>query len=173
MTTHDAMHLLRSRQITPDFVYVDADHSYEGCRSDIEDAYQFGRKTLIAGDDWNWGEDLPVRRAVVDCARSHHMIAVSSDNFWQLHYGDDLQRLAVTFGISRNECVDEIAEKDRRTASAERELAAVTSSASYAAGRLLARMSRRFLPWGSMRRRWAITLLRRLSSCDPTTERRS
>jgi hypothetical protein len=52
----------------PDLIYIDADHSYDAVCADIERSYHHFPEALLVGDDWGWGHDLPVQRAVKDMA---------------------------------------------------------------------------------------------------------
>jgi hypothetical protein len=85
MSTSQGMDLLLRHKVVPDLIYIDADHSYDACARDIEDAFRFGGKTTITGDDWAWGSDKPVRRAVTDFARGHGMRVYARANFWRLY----------------------------------------------------------------------------------------
>jgi hypothetical protein len=65
MRTIDAIHLLHSHGITPDFIYVDASHYYNEVKADIEACLDLFPKAAMCGDDYNF-ED--VRRAVDEVA---------------------------------------------------------------------------------------------------------
>ena len=60
-----------------DLVYVDADHSYAGCSSDIRLYYPKARK-VICGDDYDVREDFAVIEAVRDLLPEHQ----SRKPFW-------------------------------------------------------------------------------------------
>jgi hypothetical protein len=52
--------------LTPDLIFIDADHSYEAVRADVTMALQLFPKTPLVGDDWDWPG---VRQAVEELAR--------------------------------------------------------------------------------------------------------
>jgi predicted O-methyltransferase YrrM len=67
-----------------DFVFIDADHSYEGCRSDIEAwAGKIRAGGLLCGHDYDnvdypqWG----VKRAVDEYVAAHGLTLELGDNF--------------------------------------------------------------------------------------------
>lgn len=55
-------------RIRPDLIYVDASHDYNSVIGDIMVSVALFPKAVIAGDDWNWGRERPVRRAAQACA---------------------------------------------------------------------------------------------------------
>ena len=82
MTTEDA-HALLLGKLVFDLVYIDADHSYDGCITDCARAKDLiVENGIICGDDWNWGGNLPVRRAAQDFARSQKAKIENYGNFW-------------------------------------------------------------------------------------------
>lgn len=52
----------------PDLIYIDADHSYEAVKNDIARANHHFPDAILVGDDWGWGDDLPVQRAAKEMA---------------------------------------------------------------------------------------------------------
>lgn len=63
-----AKHLLGEHGPVFDFVFIDADHSYEGCRDDIEAYRGLVREGgVLAGHDYHWEG---VRRAVDEAFRA-------------------------------------------------------------------------------------------------------
>jgi hypothetical protein len=75
MRTDDAAKLVEDKSL--DFVFIDADHSYEGCRADIENWLPKVRAGgFISGHDFDWNT---VGRAVNDTGGYHH---IADDNVW-------------------------------------------------------------------------------------------
>ena len=65
-----------------DFIFIDADHSYSGCKGDIEAwAPKVRKGGLIAGHDYNWHT---VRRAVDE---KYAKVMVYADNVWATSNG--------------------------------------------------------------------------------------
>jgi hypothetical protein len=48
----------------PNLIYIDADHSYAAVREDIRKSLTLFPGATVIGDDWTWGPDKPVQRAV-------------------------------------------------------------------------------------------------------------
>ena len=62
---------------TLDFVFIDADHTYEGCKRDIEAWLPKVRSGgMISGHDYNW----PSVRQAVD--EAFPTVGLASDNVW-------------------------------------------------------------------------------------------
>jgi hypothetical protein len=80
MSSNEAVHFVPDASL--DFVFIDADHSYEGCKRDIE---MWSRKVkpggLLSGHDYGNTdfEDFGVTRAVDEFARGHKLDL--GDNF--------------------------------------------------------------------------------------------
>lgn len=75
--SNEAARMFRDRSV--DFVFIDADHSYEGVGYDLKDWYPKTKK-VIAGHDWRWGE---VNLAVRQFAREHSLkIKVMGTCWW-------------------------------------------------------------------------------------------
>lgn len=75
MSTLDAAAQVSDQSLN--FVFVDADHSYEGCKADILAwTPKIASGGMIAGHDYNWGT---VRRAVEDTGQ---VDVLADDNVW-------------------------------------------------------------------------------------------
>lgn len=82
MTTLEAAQTLN---IIPDLVYVDASHDEESVYRDLTAWYPFVKKQgILCGDDWGWGEGLPVQRAVIRFAQEQQLAIETAGWFWQL-----------------------------------------------------------------------------------------
>mmetsp|Transcript_5259 Transcript_5259/g.5385 ORF Transcript_5259/g.5385 Transcript_5259/m.5385 type:complete len:227 (+) Transcript_5259:283-963(+) len=68
MKSVDALHLLKSINIQPDIIYVDANHHYEGVLEDVTACVELFPLAEMVGDDWHY-ED--VRRAVNGVAEKY------------------------------------------------------------------------------------------------------
>jgi len=87
MSTLEAVQVLKEQKIVPDLIYVDASHDEESVYMDISEYYPLvkGHGT-ICGDDWGWGEDFPVMRAVKRFADENNLrIDVPNGWMWVLH----------------------------------------------------------------------------------------
>ena len=75
MKTHDASRFIKDESL--DFVFVDADHSYEGCKQDIEDWLpKIRRGGIICGHDLHWPT---VEKAVSEKFKEY---VAYPDNVW-------------------------------------------------------------------------------------------
>ncbi len=95
MTTLEAVKVFLEEGIVPDLVYVDACHDEASVYEDISAYYPLIKgHGVICGNDWGWGHDLPVRKAVTRFARENRLrIEIHHNWFWVLHedmpiYGD-------------------------------------------------------------------------------------
>lgn len=68
-TTVDAMTLLFDMDLTPDAIYIDADHSRPAVAIDLDAALRFFPKATTMGDDWKWES---VRFGIKDCLKKFH-----------------------------------------------------------------------------------------------------
>lgn len=68
MKTVDGLRFLKARGISPDVIYIDADHHYEPAKEDISTALELFPKAILVGDDYGNYEE--VRRAVHECANA-------------------------------------------------------------------------------------------------------
>lgn len=75
-----AMHALG---ISPDLIYIDADHTQEAVLADLEASAALFPNALLVGDDWQW---LAVRAAVVGFAERFgdraHLHSHPRENWW-------------------------------------------------------------------------------------------
>jgi hypothetical protein len=70
-------------QIKPDVVYVDATHEYEYVYEDITRWYPFVKgHGVLCGDDYNWGYEASVKRAVDRFAMENNLIVHDDGWFW-------------------------------------------------------------------------------------------
>lgn len=75
MSTHEAARHVENQ--TLDFVFIDADHSYEGVKQDIEDwTPKIVPGGFVIGHDWDWPS---VRQAAEEAFRDIH---TAPDNLW-------------------------------------------------------------------------------------------
>lgn len=81
-TTVEGLLEVHALGLIPDFIYVDADHEYESVTLDLQLCVECFPTTRIVGDDWNWGEDLPVRRAALEFASKRGITVVAEGNCW-------------------------------------------------------------------------------------------
>lgn len=84
MTTAEGIARIHAAGIHPDLVYVDADHSYEGCLADLRACDVFGEQTLLTGDDWGYAPSAGVTEAVRDYARERCRTIQTDGLFWRL-----------------------------------------------------------------------------------------
>lgn len=68
MDTVAALELLKANGITPDVIYVDANHHYNPVIRDVEACLRIFPEAQLIGDDWDYEE---VRRAVKYVANKH------------------------------------------------------------------------------------------------------
>jgi hypothetical protein len=74
----------------PDVVFIDGDHSYEGCRADVEASVTAWPRALVIGDDYGikgdeGGRERPVRDAVEDAAEKLGLsVDVGASGIWAL-----------------------------------------------------------------------------------------
>lgn len=70
-TTLEAVDLIFEQ---PDLVFVDASHEYEDVLNDLEAWYPRVRKNgILCGDDWDWGKDFPIQKAVKHFAEKNNL----------------------------------------------------------------------------------------------------
>ena len=80
MDSCDAMQLLHDNSVSPDIIYVDANHHYPGAYRDIATAVKLFPHAHIIGDDWDYEG---VRKAVQAVARENKLdIHVQSSKCW-------------------------------------------------------------------------------------------
>lgn len=86
MTTLEAVHYFHSHGIAPDLIYVDASHEEQDVYNDLVAYFPLVKGYgVICGDDWGFGNDLPVQKAVKRFAAENHLrIEVPNNWFWIL-----------------------------------------------------------------------------------------
>ncbi|GAU82912.1 hypothetical protein BIWAKO_02835 [Bosea sp. BIWAKO-01] len=68
-----------------DVLYIDGAHDYDSVYADLTNwSPRVAESGVICGDDWLWGVDVPVQRAVKDFAAATGVTARSEGNFWWL-----------------------------------------------------------------------------------------
>lgn len=66
-----------------DILYIDGAHDYDSVFADLKNwSPRVASGGVICGDDWRWGHDLPVQRAVKDFAAKAGVTVRSDGNFW-------------------------------------------------------------------------------------------
>lgn len=70
--------------VTPDLVFLDGSHDFDSVYQDISTWFPLLEKEgILCGDDFNWGQGKPVKRAVEKFAREHNLkVHVLCDWFW-------------------------------------------------------------------------------------------
>jgi hypothetical protein len=79
--TVEGMRGLARSGVKADVVYIDADHSTEGCLRDLRTAFELFGGAKLVGDDWRWPT---VRKAVRSFARQNGLIIEVDGNGWRL-----------------------------------------------------------------------------------------
>lgn len=84
MTTEQAAYKMRDAKIPINLIYVDAAHDEKSVYEDLSNWYPLvERKGIICGDDWSWGIEYPVRRAVQRFTKERKLkLHVFNNNFW-------------------------------------------------------------------------------------------
>ena len=95
-----------------DLVYMDADHSYEGCRRDIE-IYSGKARRIICGDDYVEREGFGVIQAVSEAFPAHQ----HAGNFWWVDVGAERLKSVLGWMLpeNRENLTELIARRDVRT----------------------------------------------------------
>lgn len=70
MPSVDGLRLAGARGLKPDVIYLDADHSYEAIKADLETSLALFPNSTIVGDDWDWEG---VRLAVSEVAKAKQL----------------------------------------------------------------------------------------------------
>jgi hypothetical protein len=81
MTTLAGLRLLADRGLSPDLIYIDAEHSYEAVLSELELAGRLFPSAEVVGDDY---PHPPVRAAVEEFARRRNLLVRAEGNGWKL-----------------------------------------------------------------------------------------
>lgn len=73
----------KALKIKVDMIYLDAAHDFESVYDDIclwrPKLNKFG---LLCGDDWSWGDSLPVQKAVKKFAKENKLRIETDGRFW-------------------------------------------------------------------------------------------
>ena len=77
------MDMLLEKGYAPDLIYIDAGHTYEDAKNDILKALQFPGNPIICGDDFRWGVDLPVQKAVKEVAKDNGFEIFDHGMYWR------------------------------------------------------------------------------------------
>lgn len=86
MSTTDGLKEVYNFGISPNFIYVDAGHSFDEVVKDISTSIELFPHAIIGGDDWIWRKStLPVQKAVKHCAKKFNKKIKFSKNNW-LYY---------------------------------------------------------------------------------------
>lgn len=74
-----------SLEIKPDLIYLDATHDFYSVYQDLTLWFPFVKgHGVLCGDDYLWGHDLPVQRAVHLFAEQRNLIVRAENWFWYL-----------------------------------------------------------------------------------------
>ena len=73
----EALKILKTMNVDPDLVYIDASHHYDGVVKDVSTAIDLFPSAHIVGDDWEYPD---VQRAVKDCSRKFGCRIYVEDN---------------------------------------------------------------------------------------------
>lgn len=79
--TLDGLRELANRKIEPNVIYVDADHSYEAVRAELQFIQKHFPRTIVVGDDFNWDG---VGRAVREFAQTYRKQVITNGVGWRL-----------------------------------------------------------------------------------------
>lgn len=80
MDSFEALQILHRLNISPNLIYIDASHHYDGVYRDVDTCLTYFPNADIVGDDWDYPD---VRRAVEDCAEKYNLkIHVNSNKCW-------------------------------------------------------------------------------------------
>jgi hypothetical protein len=83
MTTKESTDYFKSNSIKADIIYIDASHDFESVYKDLCLAQEVvASDGVICGDDWGWGDDLPIQRAVIKFANLNNYYVELGDNMW-------------------------------------------------------------------------------------------
>jgi hypothetical protein len=80
MTVFEALDELSRLGLSPEVVYVDADHTYESVKEQLARVRALFPDAIVVGDDWDWET---VRRAAVDVAREQGGVVGVHGTAWR------------------------------------------------------------------------------------------
>jgi len=66
--------------ITPDAIYIDANHTYKDVKAEIEISIELFPNAILFGDDISWGG---VKKAVIECANKYEFKIIKNRNCWR------------------------------------------------------------------------------------------
>ena len=94
-TSLEASKLLAGSEF--DLIYLDASHDFESVYQDLTVWFPFvsNKKGIFCGDDWNWGKDFPVRRAVQHFASENQLTIYIGGTFWFLGEEGQFQEISL------------------------------------------------------------------------------
>jgi predicted O-methyltransferase YrrM len=76
----DSVKAAQKLQVVADLIYIDADHSYEGCYADLKAWFPHVKEGgILCGDDWPWEG---VSKAVEQFAHEHNLKININNPFW-------------------------------------------------------------------------------------------
>ena len=78
--TVDGLDIVKSHDVVPDVIYIDASHTFEDCLRDIEKSYNLFPDTVLCGDDYETGEG--VKQAVLEFCNRHNLLHEVFSNQW-------------------------------------------------------------------------------------------
>jgi hypothetical protein len=87
-TTLEGLHLLAGFGLTPDLIYVDAEHGYEAVLAELELARELFPDAVLVGDDH---PHPPVRDAVAEFSRRHGLGVHTRGAGWRLAVKRDIR----------------------------------------------------------------------------------
>ena len=79
--TQEGLQEVARAGLTPEVVYIDADHRYDAVKADLETALDLFPAAQVAGDDFDWPE---VRRAVEDVCRERGLKYEAGGSGWRI-----------------------------------------------------------------------------------------
>jgi len=80
MDTKDGLRKIKQMGITPDAIYIDANHTYKDVKAEIEISIELFPNAILFGDDISWGG---VKKAVIECANKYEFKIIKNRNCWR------------------------------------------------------------------------------------------
>src|SRR5262249_62328200 len=81
MTTLAGLQLVADYGLSPDLIYIDAEHSYGAVTAELELSRRLFPQAVLVGDDYPYG---PVRDAVCDFTREQGLAVETVGNGWKI-----------------------------------------------------------------------------------------